>query len=112
LRSSVSRWRPVGSAIKYALLVVALIAWFGGPLLTFSFPDLAYELQTVYLFCLLVLFFLFLGALLFRRWREVAIFFAIWAAILLPLYGPRDPPRWLYVEAFRYHVSPIEQYLP
>jgi hypothetical protein len=109
--SSGWRWEPAGSAIKYVSLIVALASWFGMRPLRFFSPDIADRLLDVYLACLLVLFFLFLGALLFRRWKEVAIFFAIWAMVLLPSYGPSELPRWLYVEAFRRHATPIEEYL-
>jgi hypothetical protein len=102
---------PTGSAIKYVLLIVALASWFGVRPLRFSFPDLADWLPIVYLACLLALFFLFFGALLFRRWKQVAILLVIWAMVLLPSYGPSELPRWVYVEAFRHHISPIEQYL-
>jgi len=105
------QWSPFGSAIKYVLLVIALTSWFSLPLLRLLFPDRFERLVDVYVACLLALFFLFLGALLFRRWKEVTIFFGIWAVVLMPIYGPRELPRWVYVEAFRRHASPIEEYL-
>jgi hypothetical protein len=110
-RSSSYRWQQVGSAIKYVLLVVALASWFSAGPLKFSFRGIADWLLPVYLACLLALFFLSLGALLFRRWKEVGILFVIWAVVLLPFYGWIERPRWVYVEAFRRHASPIEEYL-
>jgi hypothetical protein len=29
----------------------------------------------------------------------------------MPIYGPSELPRWVYVEVFRRHASPIEEYL-
>jgi hypothetical protein len=65
---------------RYGIVVVALVSWFGIRPLRFSFPEVADWLPALYLACLLVLFFFFLGDLLFRRWKEVAIFVAIRAA--------------------------------
>jgi hypothetical protein len=110
-QSSDRQWSPFGSAIKYVLLVIALTSWFSLPPLRLLFPDRFEWLVDVYFACLLALFFLFLGALLFRRWKEVAILLGIWAVVLMPIYGPRELPRWVYVEAFRRHASPIEEYL-
>lgn len=110
-RSSASRWKPSRATLKYIFLIVILASWAGGPLLAFSLPVFSDRLVWVYLGGLVVLFFLFVSALFRRRWKEVAIFFAIWAIVLLPFYGIRLPLRWLYVEAFRLHASPIEEYL-
>ena len=60
---------------------------------------------------------LFLGALFrfWRRWKEVAIFLAVGAVVLLPYYRLAyllDAPAGALVTiAFRIHASPIEEYL-
>ena len=110
-QSAASRWKPGRSAIKLTLVILVFVSWFGMPLLAFSFPLLPDRLAGLYLFCLLALFVLFLGDLFRLRWNDVAIFFGIWAVVLLPLYGIKAPLRWLRVEAFRIHASPIEEYL-
>jgi hypothetical protein len=104
-------WKPGRSTIKYILVALIVASWIGISLLPFSFPTLPGRLLGVYFVCLLALFAFFLGALFRRRWDEVAVFFAIWAVVLFPLYGSSAPLRWLYVEAFRIHASPIEEYL-
>lgn len=110
-QSPAFRWRLVRSAIKYILLVIALVSWFGTRPLRFSLPGLANQLVFVYVACLLALFLLLLGALLFLRWKEVAIFLVIWTLVVLPVYRGSELPRWIYVEAFRLHAAPIEEYL-
>ncbi|WJR76469.1 hypothetical protein [Bradyrhizobium sp. NP1] len=102
----------VGLAIaQYLLCIVALASWYGEPLLRFSMRGAADRIVHLYLLALAVLLFLLLGELFFRRWKECAILIILVAAALLPIYGPSNPPRWLYVAAFRHHVSPIERYL-
>lgn len=82
-------------------------------LLAFSHPDLFTPLARIYFVCLLVLFFLFLGALFRHRWKDTAILVVILAIALNPFYVRRGSPlfRWLYAEAFRIHASPIDRYL-
>jgi hypothetical protein len=101
------RWRP--GSLKYILAVTILACSFGAALLAFAFPTLSEQLFKVTLVCFLVLFVGFLRALFRRRWRELAIYLVIWFVVLLPhKFGAS---RWLYVEAFRVHASPIEEYL-
>lgn len=106
-----SRWKQVRAALKYILLVVIVGSWIVGALLSFVAPLFVYHLVWVDIVCLLVLFCLFLGALFRRRWKEVAVFFIIWAVVLLPYYGSDAPLRQLVVLAFRVHVSPVDEYL-
>lgn len=107
----VSRWKPDRSTIKYLLVALIVVSWMGMSLLAFSFPSLPDRLLDLYFVCLLGLFVFFLGALFRRRWDEVAIFFAIWAVVLFPCYGASGSLRWLYVQAFRIHASPVDEYL-
>jgi hypothetical protein len=102
------RWKR--GSLKYILAVVIVAYWFGSPLSAFAFPWLSDRLLWIILACLLVLFVLSLNALFRRRWKEIVIFFAIWPVVLFPLFGS-EVLRWLYVEAFRVHASPIEEYL-
>jgi hypothetical protein len=102
------RWRP--GSLKYILTVTILACLFGTAVLTFAFPSLPERLLEIAVVCFLVLFVSSLGALFRRRWRELAIYLVIWPVVLLPLYKS-DARHWLYVEAFRVHVSPIEEYL-
>ena len=65
--------------------------------------------------CLATLLFLFVGVVYRLWWKEFAIYLAILAVVLLPLYQARLgidlSLRWLYVIGFRIHASPLEQYL-
>jgi hypothetical protein len=106
-----SRWKPARSTIISILVAVIVGSSLGMSGLAFSFPCLPDRLVGVYFVCLLALLAFFLGTLFRRRWDEVPIFLAIWAVVLFPIYGDRAPLRWLYVEAFRIHASPIEEYL-
>jgi hypothetical protein len=115
--SSVRRTKSLRLPLAYALFAAILASWIATPLLLFSHPTLTYKLIWVYLACLLVLLFLFLGALFrfWRRWKEVAIFLAIGAVVLLPYYRLdyllEIPAGALVTIAFRVHSAPIEQYL-
>lgn len=110
-RSAISRWKPSRAMLKYIVLVAILASWIIGPLLQFFLPVFSDRLLWIYLGGLVVLFFLFLGALLRRRWKEVVVFFAIWAIVLYPFYGVGFSLRWLLVASFRLHAAPIEEYL-
>ena len=115
--SSARRGKSLRLPLAYALFAAILADWVACPLILFSYPTFSYKLIWVYLACVLALFFLFLGALFrfWRRWKEVAIFLAIGAVVLLPYYRLSGvliaPARWLSAIAFRIHSSPIEQYL-
>ena len=101
--------KPSSAALKYVLLVAVRIVWIAAPLLSFSFPILSDRLAWAYLACLVALFFLFLRALLRRRWKERAILCAIFGVVpLLPYYSSELSFRWLYVHAFRVHVAPVK----
>lgn len=110
-QSTSPKSKPSSAALKYVLLVAVLIVWIAAPLLSFSFPILSDRLAWAYLACLVALFFLFLRALLRRRWKELAILCAIFGVVLLPYYNSELSFRWLYVHAFRVHVAPVEDYL-
>jgi hypothetical protein len=101
------RWRP--GSLKYVLTVIILACLFGTAVLSFAFPALPDQLLKVALVCFLVLFVGFLRALFRLRWRKLAIYLVIWLVVLLP--HKSGAHSWLYVEAFRVHASPIEEYL-
>jgi hypothetical protein len=115
--STVRRRRSLRLPLAYALFAAILANWIATPLLLFSQPTLTYTLIWVYLACLLALFFLFLKALFrfWSRWKEIPIFLAIGAVVLLPYYRLayliEIPGAALVTIAFRVHSSPIEQYL-
>jgi hypothetical protein len=115
--SSVRRRKSMRLPLAYTLFAAILANWIASPLLLFSHPTLTYKLIWVYLACLLALFFLFLGALVrfWRRWKEVPIFLAIGAVVILPYYRLDyllDAPAGALVTiAFRVHSAPIERYL-
>ena len=116
-RPAAPRRRSRRLTLAYALLVFILVNWILWPLLVFSYSMLVHYLTLVYVACVLVLVFLFLGALFrfWRRWKEVGIHLVILAIVLLPFYRVGDLvvplSNWLVTVAFRVHVSPIEQYL-
>lgn len=110
-RSPAYEVRRFSAARKYIVFAVILASWIGGVTLSYSLPRFSDELVWVYFGALVVLFFLFLGALFRARWKEVAIFLVIWSVVLLPFFGVRPPLQWLQIEAFRLHASPIEAYL-
>lgn len=97
--------------LKYLLFIAIPIIWVADAFLAYPAPDISYWLIWVYLACLLALFFLFLGTLFRRRWKEVAIFCAMAPVVLLPFLGLNVSFGWLHVEGFRFHASPIEKYL-
>lgn len=99
------------SNVKLALVALVVASWIGSSLLAFSLPSFSDWLVTLYIICLPVLFVLFLGDLFRRRWKQLANFLVIWAVVLLPVYATNAPLRWLYAEALRIHVSPLEEYL-
>jgi len=97
--------------MRFALVALTIASSIGAPSLAFSFPNLSDQLIWVWLICLFALFVLFVSDLVRRRWKQLAIFLTIWAFVLLPFYGNEVSFRWLYVEAFRIHISPLEEYL-
>lgn len=106
-----SRRKLSRSNVKLALVVLVVASWIGSSLLAFSFPSFSDRLVSIYFIWLLALFVLFIGDLVRRRWKQLAIFLAIWAFVLLPFYVHTSPFRWFYVEALRIHTSPLEEYL-
>jgi hypothetical protein len=113
--TSSQRGRSIRRLLAYALFTVMLGMWILGPLLLFSYPTFVSQLVWVYLSCLIALFFLFLGVAYRLWWKELAIFLAIWAVVLMPWYVSRlgidMPLAWLRGIGFRVHASPIEEYL-
>jgi hypothetical protein len=115
--SSVGRGKSLRLPLAYALFVAILGDWIATPLLLFSHPTFTYKLIWIYLACLLALFVLFLGALFrfWSRWKEIAVFLAIGAVVLLPYYRLayllEPPAAALRTIAFRVHSSPVEEYL-
>ena len=99
------------ATLKYLLFIAIPIIWVVDAFLTYPAPITAYWLIWLYVACVLALFFLFLGALFRRRWKEVAIFCVIGPVALLPYLGLNVSFRWFYVEGFRFHASPIDRYL-
>jgi hypothetical protein len=99
------------SKIKYLLALLAIASLIGSPLLAFSLPVTSERLIEIYLVCLVGLFVSFIRAAFRRRWADVGILVVIWPLVLFPFYGPTAPLRWIYVEAFRIHASPIDAYL-
>jgi hypothetical protein len=97
--------------LKYALFIAIPIIWSTNAFLSYPAPATAYWLIWFYVACLLALFSLFLGALLRRRWKSALIFCAMAPVVLLPYLGLNVSFGWLYVEGFRFHASPIEEYL-
>ena len=97
--------------LKYLLFIAVPILWVVVAFLSYPAPTTASWLIWLCVACVPALFFLFLVALFRRRWKEAAIFCAMGPVVLLPYLGLNMPLRWLYVEGFRFHVSPIEKYL-
>lgn len=102
------RGRPI---IIYILVVLMLASMIGGVVFAFSLPSLSNWLWFVYLTCLPAFSVVFLSALFRRRWNALARFLVIGPIVLFPLYAKTGSLRWLYVEAFRFHASPTEEYL-
>jgi hypothetical protein len=110
--------RPVASrhalptaTLRYPLFIAIPAIWAIDAFLSYPAPIAAYWLIWLYVAFVIGLFVLFLGALFRRRWKEVAVFCAMGPFVLLPYLGPSISLGWLYVEGFRFHASPIDQYL-
>lgn len=104
------RRRSARPRIIYVLIVLIFASLIGQATLAFSLPSLGGWLLFLYFICLFALSVRFLIALFRRKWNELAIFLAIWPIVLFPFYTSGSL-RWLYVEAFRFHASPTEEYL-
>jgi hypothetical protein len=105
------RRRSLRLKLAYALFILTIGVWVVDPLLMFAHPAASDELNWIYLYCLLVLFFLFATAFFqfrFRR-KEAAIFSCLWVLIIFPWFTP--PAGWLFAAAFLVHASPLEHYL-
>jgi 4-amino-4-deoxy-L-arabinose transferase-like glycosyltransferase len=109
--SPTARLKPGKLAIILALVILSIASWIGITLLTYSLPMAPERLLRLYFICLLALSVIFLGSLLRRRSNEIFVFLAVWAVVLFPFYGSREPFLWLSAQAFRIHTSPLEQYL-
>jgi len=100
-----------GSKLKYLLLIAIVLIFAAGAFLSSSAPRVSDGLIWAYVACVLLLSFLFLRALFRRRWSEVAILCAMAPVVFYPYLGPDLSLRWIYVAGFRFHASPIEEYL-
>jgi hypothetical protein len=100
--------------LKYVLVFVALISPYASSFLYYLLPTLSYWLLWIFLACLIPIFFFFLGALLRRDLKAVAILSATWTLAFLP-FSEIEPVAeirfWILVQGFRIHASPVEDYL-
>jgi hypothetical protein len=103
------------SWLKYFLIIVVAAGWYALPFLNYLLDStLSYWLFLIFCACCVLLFFVSLSGLFRRNWKAVAIFAPAWVLAVLPLFDlePVGQLRfWLYVQGFRIHVAPVEQYL-
>jgi hypothetical protein len=108
-QSSNSRWI---ASPKYLLLLVAVASPYASAFLVYPLPtvsDWLYVLSWTFWF---LIFFVSLGILLLRRWIAVAIFAAAWIWLFFgPSQGPGESFYWLMKQGFRFHASPVKDYL-
>lgn len=100
--------------VKYLLAIVVAAGWYALPLLAHSLPIPSVWPVGIMFACWIPLFFFSLSALFRRNWKTVAVFAATWVLALLPLLKVEPVERfrgWLYVQGFRIHASPVEDYL-
>jgi hypothetical protein len=108
-RTPASRAKPSRAALT--LFVIVPTMWVLSAFLTYPLPTVSYWLVWLYLAGLPALCFLLLRALFRRRWKELALFCAMGTIVLLPYLGLNVRVDWIYVQGFRFHASPIEEYL-
>jgi hypothetical protein len=104
-------WRFVATALKYLLLLIALISPYASAFLTYLLPDLSDGFYEIRWMCWIFVFFLSLSALFQQQWKAIAIFSAAWAWLFLTPYQFEKPSDWLLGEGFRIHASAIGDYL-
>jgi hypothetical protein len=105
---------PKMTYIKYLLAIVVAAGWYAMPFLSYSLPIHAVWPAVIFFACWIPLLFFSLSALFRRNWKAVAVFSATWVLALLPLLEVEPVVRfrfWLYVQGFRIHTSPLEDYL-
>jgi hypothetical protein len=110
-RPPASRRKPSLTTLKYLLFVAIPVIWVAASFLSYPAPVISEWLIWMSAACLLALLLLFLSALFRRRWKEVAIFCAAAPVVLLPYLGLNVSLDWIYVAGFRFHASPIEEYM-
>lgn len=98
------------TVVKYLLLIVGLSSPYVSAFLTYLLPeDPAIMIGLV---CWFFLFFYLLCALILRRWKAVALYFAAGAWLLVVPPAATRPFHWLVAQGFRIHASPVKDYLP
>jgi len=114
VRSSIVRWMLAMTPFKYLLAIFIAASWYALPFLTYLLPTVSYWLLLISFACWIPLFFFSLSALFRRSWKAVAIFSATWMLAFLH-FAELEPVGqfrfWLYVQGFRIHVAPVEDYL-
>jgi hypothetical protein len=100
------------ASLKYLLLIVAVASPYASAFLLYPLPAVSDSLYDLWYICWFFVFFVSLGVLLLRRWIAVAIFAAAWIWLFYgPSYGPGESFYWLLQQGFRFHASPIKNYL-
>ena len=98
--------------LKYIIAVAALVGMYLSTFLAFVRWDLSDWLEGISIVCLLATLVFLIISLFRRRWRDAAIFAAMWLVALSfrPL-GSDMQENWLAAQGFRIHASPVEKYL-
>jgi hypothetical protein len=100
--------------LKYVLIIVVLLGPYALSFLSYLLPTLSCWFNWTFLACWIPLFFFSISALFRRKWKAVAIFSATWALASLPFIEIKPVAEirfWLFVQGFRIHASPVEDYL-
>jgi hypothetical protein len=104
-----SRW--IGS-LRYLLLLFAVVSPYAAAFLHYPSPDASDTLYDLSWICWPFVFVVSLGVLLLRRWIAVAIFAVAWIWLFLgPSHGPGESFYWVMKQGFRFHASPVRDYL-
>ena len=100
-----------GGWLKCILVIVTLMTEALVPFFEFLARDLSDGLLYLFVACSLVLVFACIGALVHRRWKDLALFSATLIIAYVPLLGIREHLEWLTARGFLLHASPVQEYL-
>lgn len=100
--------------LRYILVILVAASWYAPPFLNYLLSPTLAKWLLILLICWVPVFFFSMGALFQRNKTAIAIYSVTWALAVLPLceLEPIGQFRsWLYVQGFRIHIAPVEQYL-